>query len=216
MFNLKKDIEIALKRYPLLRLDGAEKFTTVVGSFTAFDRNSNIEIETYEIKVQFPERYPYRFPIVEELSRKIPRSIDRHIKTDGTICFANPQDEFGLCSHGITFIWFLNEIINTHLCREFVKEKTGNYPTGERSHGNDGIWEGYFDLFNTTEKVVVLKELDLMFTHLAIKRNDSCYCESGKKYKACHSKITSEVIKPGIDIVKELFELLKKDYKEKK
>lgn len=215
MFKLKKDIEQGLKTYPSLRFADFTEVITVQGTFIAHERVTGIEIESYEVKIVFPQSYPHRFPIVEETSRKIPRDINRHVKPDGTLCLANPQDELNVCSSGITFTFFLNEILNTHLCREYVKEKTGEYPTGERGHGKDGIWEGYYDIFSTTDKEKVLQELDMILNHGLIGRNDPCYCNSGKKYKVCHDKIERQVIGAGKHFAIDLSELLKKDFKER-
>lgn len=215
MSKFKRDIEAGLKKYPSLYLDASREVITVKGTYSAHDKVSSIDIENYDVKIIFPKSYPYRFPIVEETSRKIPRDINRHVKLDGTLCLANPQDELNVCSSGITFTFFLDEILNTHLCREYVKEKTGEYPTGERGHGNDGIWEGYYDIFNTTSKEKVLKELDMILNHESIGRNNPCYCNSGKKYKACHDKIEPLVIGAGKHFAIDLLELLKKDFKER-
>jgi hypothetical protein len=216
MFKLRKDIEQGLKKYPSLYFDTYKEAITVEGTFTAYDKVSGIEIENYEIKIVFPQSYPYRFPIVEETSRKIPRDISRHVKGDGTLCLANPQDELNVCSRGITFTWFLDEILNTHLCREYAREKTKKYPTGERSHGNEGIWEGYYDILHTTDKETVLKEVDMILNHGPIGRNDPCYCDSGKKYKACHDKIEPQILGTGKNFATDLLELLKKDFEERK
>lgn len=215
MSKLKKDIEQGLKYYPSLYFDTTKETITVIGTFTAHDKVSGIDIEDYEVKIVFPQGYPHRFPIVEETTRKIPRDINRHVKPDGTLCLANPQDELNVCSSGITFGFFLDKILNTHLCREYVKEKTGEYPTGERGHGNNGIWEGYYDIFNTTDKERVLIELEMILYHGPIERNNPCYCNSGRKYKVCHDKIERQVIGAGKHFAIDLFEILMKDFKEK-
>jgi uncharacterized protein YecA (UPF0149 family) len=216
MANLKKDIEKALKKYTSLTLNVSDEIPFIQGVFTAYDKTSNTEIEDYNVLIRFTEKYPYAFPVVIETSKKIPKDLSRHVKGDGTLCFANWQDELSACKNGITFIWFLDEILNTHLCREFVKEKTGNYPTGERSHGIEGIWEGYYDVLSITDKSKVLEELDLILNHNQIGRNHPCYCNKGKKYKACHEKIESEVTKIGKTNAKEILEILKTDFKNKK
>lgn len=213
MSKFKKDIEDGLKRYPSLYIEALQEVITVKGTFTAHDKVSGIEIEDYDVKIFFPKSYPYRFPIVEETSRKIPRDVNRHVKYDGTLCFGNPQDELNVCRSGITFTFFLDKILNTHLCREYAREKNGVYPTGERSHGYEGIWEGYYEIFDTKDKEVILKELDKIINNKPIARNATCYCTSGKKYKACHEKKAGEVMGVGRGYVIALIELLKEDLK---
>jgi hypothetical protein len=212
MFDLNKDIEKALKTYTDLRLD--PKAITVSGKFIAFDRSSKTEIDQYEVLIRFPENYPFRFPVVFESSGKIPRDVSRHINNRGNICFSNPQDELSLCRNGITFKWFLDEILNPHLCREYAREHLGYYPTGERSHGTEGIWEGYFDLFKTTDKKAILEELKMILSIRKPGRNSPCYCNSGKKYKVCHEKLEPEVMKVGRQNALKLYEVLKNDYEQ--
>lgn len=216
MFSLETDIGKALRKYPSLQLKVSDGIPFVKGVFTAHNKTSKIEIESYEVLIGFPKKYPYAFPLVVETSRKIPRDLSRHVKDDGTLCFGNWQDEFSVCKNGITFTWFLGEILNTHLCREYVKEKTTEYPTGERSHGMEGIWEGYYDILQTTDKSIVLKELDLILNHKPIGRNAPCYCNKEKKYKACHEKIETQITVIGRSKATGIFELLKEDYENRK
>lgn len=212
MFNLRKDVEKALKKYPTLYSVEEEGVFILKGSFIATESKSKVDVEIYEIVIRFSENYPFRFPIVIETSGKIPKEIDRHVKPDGSLCFSNPQDELSLSKHGLDLVWFLNEILNAHLCREFVREKTGKYPTGERSHGNEGIWEGYYDVFNTINKEKILEQLNLILYHRPIGRNAACYCNNGKKYKTCHEKLESQIINIGREVAIKIFEFLKKDY----
>lgn len=209
MFDLKKDIEQTLKKYPNLVSD----MKSVSGSFIAIDKSSKIEIQEYEILIRFGKEYPYRFPIVEETSKKIPRDLSRHIMPNGTICFGIPQDELALCRNGITLVWFLEEILNPHLCREYTREILGFYFTGERSHGNEGIWEGYYDIFKSVDKRAILNNLEMIHNHSKIGRNIPCYCNSNKKYKFCHEKLEAEIFKVGFNNAIQIFEILKTDYK---
>ncbi len=194
MYSVKDDIENALKKYPTLRLANNKKLLTVEGIFIATNMQSKIAIETYEVSITFPQNYPFAFPNVIELSRKIPRDINRHVKTNDTLCFGNFYDESRYCKNGITFTWFLNEILNPHLCREYVREKTRNYPTGERSHDIEGHWESFYEIFNTTEKQTIIDGLNYILENKPLARNAICYCGTGKKYKCCHEKIRQQVM----------------------
>lgn len=216
MFDLRTDIERGIKKYPSLQFEVQEGFPIVKGTFIAQDKKSKTEIESYDVLIGFPKKYPYAFPLVIETSNKIPRELDRHVKANNTLCFGNWQDEIGVCKNGITFTYFLDEILNTHLCREYVKEKTKEYPTGERSHDIEGIWEGYYDILKTTDKKEVLNELDLILNHRPLGRNAPCYCNGGKKYKACHEKIEPEILKIGRNTVIGIMGVLKNNYEKGK
>ncbi len=208
------DIERALKKYPSLKMGGSEKMPEITGIFSAFEgTNPNkIEIETYELKIHFHKEYPFRFPTVIETSNKIPRNGTRHVNNDNSLCFGNLPDEYRECKNGISFLQFLETILNPHLCREYFREKKGKYQNGERSHGNEGIWETYYEIFETTDKIRIIRELEFILENRNQKeRNDLCYCNSNKKYKKCHMLIENNIFDIGIARFNEIFAILKDD-----
>ena len=209
-FKLVKDVEDGLKDYPSLHLTYKDGKPVVEGTFTA--RKKNVEVENYDVIIGFPPKYPNVLPWVIETSQKIlPRNATRHIFVNDTLCFGNHQDVLRVCRNGITFSWFLDNILNSHFCREYVREITGNYPTGERGHGNEGTWEGYYEIFNTSDKASILEELDLMLSHTLYSKNKQCFCNSGKKYKRCHQIKEQSVFDVGRHNVMKLYRLLKDD-----
>ena len=211
MFDLNKDIQSGLKKYSSLLLSEKEGKPIIEGIFTA--HKGNIKIENYDVWISFPVDYPYNLPIVIETSKKIfPRNATRHIFRNDTLCFGNLQDVLRVCRKGITFKWFLDNILNTHLCREYVKDKTGVYPTGERSHDTEGIWEGYYEIFKNNNKKKILKELELMLTHNTFPKNRLCYCGLEKKYKRCHEILECLVFDIGRKNVRQILKILKQDY----
>ena len=210
MIEITKDIERALKKYPTLQYVQGTGKPFIAGSFIAQSKVDNIDIETYEIKMTIPPNYPNAFPRVWETGGKImPRNATRHIYTDGSLCLGNMIDEARACRNGITLTWFLDEILNVHLCREFVREETGKYPTGERSHDAEGVWESYYEILGTTDKLKIFNELELVLSHHHIERNSSCYCNSGKKYKICHSRIEPKLLDVGREKLKQIYDYLK-------
>jgi ubiquitin-protein ligase len=214
MIEITKDIERALKKYPTLKyLQGTGK-PFIAGTFIAHSKESDIEIESYEIKMVFPTDYPHSFPKVCETGGKImPQNATRHIYADGSLCLGNLVDVARACRNGITLTWFLDEILNVHLCREFVREETGKYPTGERSHDVEGIWESYYEILCTTDKSKIFNELELILLNYSPGRNSPCYCNSGKKYKICHSKIEPKILDIGREKLKEIYDYLKANTK---
>ena len=211
-FNIKKDVEDGLKHYPSLHLSFVNGKPVVQGTFTA--HKASIQIEDYDVLIEFPDNYPFDMPLVVETSGKIPRHVTRHVFGNNRLCFGNLQDVWRVCKSGISFKWFLREILNPHLCREYVSEKTGNYPTGERSHannGNEGIWEGYYEIFKTIDKVWILKELNEMLSNNLFSKNKGCYCNSGRKHKRCHEIKEQLVFDIGRHKVVKLYQMLKDD-----
>lgn len=221
--EIKKDVLKGLEKYPALQLKEVKGSLLVEGSFvsTGLGRdNEEIELETYDVKIGFLSDYPYSLPWVIETSEKIPRNdTNRHVNKDGTLCFGNFQDTAKVCKNGISFSFFLSNILNAHLVREFVRErnKDQKYPDGERSHGIEGHWEGYYDIFKTKDKGVILAELEsILFGKSKQGRNKPCSCNSGEKFKKCHEILGYKVLEIGDKKAKELYNILLTDYKIRK
>ncbi|HEX5152804.1 MAG TPA: SEC-C domain-containing protein [Parafilimonas sp.] len=210
-YNFFKDIEEGLKSYPLLHWSNKDDKRVIAGRFIA--HKGDIEIEEYEVEISFSKDYPHDMPFVVETSNKIqPRNATRHIFVEGNLCFGNKQDTLRLCKKGISFKWFLDKTLNPHLCREYVRDKTGEYPAGERSHKAEGNWEGYYELFKTTDKESILKNLSLLVAYPTFSKNKECYCGSGKKYKRCHEKWLPIIFDIGRNNVEDLFNELQTDF----
>lgn len=214
MFDLLKDISTALASYPALKQGSWQGKPVVEGVFPAHDKETGIEIDTYEIRIDFTPRYPYAFPHVTETGMKIqPRNASRHIFQEGYLCLGNEYDEARVCKNGISLKWFLDEILNPHLCREYIREITKEYPTGERSHGVEGLWESFYEIFATVDKSEVLKALNIILIQKP-GRNNTCPCGSNVKYKNCHSKMASSVLDVTMNKAQEFYTRLKKHYNE--
>ena len=214
MYNFEKDITEGVKKYPTLKLVAERQ---VRGIFSASQKETGIVIEDYEVVIDFPAKYPYALPNVREVSNKIPKTIARHVFSEcGNLCFGNFIDVAKVCLTGISFIWFLENILNPHLCREYVKEVTGNYPTGERSHSSEGHWESYYDLLGTQDKEAILAEIKFTLQSPSLQRNDQCRCGIGKKYKNCHLKIEKSILEVGNKSLQIIYEYLKLDFETKK
>lgn len=209
MYNLRKDIEDALKKYPALQLVETGDKLRVRGTFMA--HKDDIEIESYDIEIRFPVYYPHGFPWVFEISDKIwPKDATRHVNANGTLCLGNPFDEAKVCKLGINLAWFLDNILNAHLCREYAREKLGTYITGERSHGLEGIWESFYEIYETTDKNKIISELDIALHQKRPSRNNPCYCGHKAKYKNCHEKKHADVLQIDRSQAEIIFQTLKR------
>ena len=78
------------------------------------------------------------------------------------------------------------------------------------------------DLFGRGAWVIVIfwwlsllnddKQGDVIFESLAMNPNDFCWCQSGKKYKKCHSGRDSVKRKMGNKPIGQLLDLLRKSF----
>lgn len=209
--DLLKDIRNALKHYPALELLTKKEVISVVGEIPLVHKAFG-EFDRYSVSIKFPTAYPFCFPRVVETSKKIPRTLNRHVNSDKTLCFGVYQDEYRCAQGGITFKYFLDEILVPHLSRETYRSKQGTYPDGERGHGIDGLWDYYFEHTGATKKNDVLKELNLV---LKIQnppgRNELCYCGSERKFKQCHLASYNKIRMLGYEKLKSMTRLLTKN-----
>lgn len=214
MFDLAKDINIALAYYPNLKQSNWQGGVVVEGTFIAHSKEDGTEIDTYEIRIEFTSKYPFAFPKVTETGLKIqPRNETRHIFPQGHLCLGNEFDEARVCKSGISLKWFLDEILNPHLCREYVRDHTGKYPTGERSHNMEGLWESFYEIFKTNDKSKILLGLSIILEQKP-GRNNTCPCGSNIKYKHCHQRFASLLFEASVNKVLEFYTRLKKHYNE--
>lgn len=211
--SVEKDINLFLAKFPSfsIREKTSEK-VSIQGNWMA--KAGKYELGYFELLIELHfSRYPQRFPIVFELSDKIPNDIDRHIKQDGSICFANLYDEMKECKRGLNLSIFFDRIVNPHLVRECERERLGYYPNGERSHNHEGHWESMYELFNTRDKHRIMLELKAILINNRMSRNGLCFCNSGRKYKACHEKILRELQTLGTQNLKLFLEVLNQTYR---
>jgi hypothetical protein len=77
--------------------------------------------------------------------------------------------------------------VHNFFLSQSVFEKTGNWPFGERAHGNAGKMEFYRELFsaqNDDEAKFCLACL----AHPKIRGHWPCPCGSKKKFRKCHGE----------------------------
>lgn len=210
--SVEKEINLFLANYPNFTIiEKSHEKMCIQGNWMA--TASNCELGYFELLLELNYlRYPKWFPIVFEISNKIPKELDRHIKTDESICFGNHFDEMKECNKGLTLLKFFERIVNPHLVRECERERLGFYPNGERSHNQEGHWESMYELFNTKDKHKIMFELNSILINNKFSRNGLCFCNSGRKYKACHEKILREFQTIGHHNIKLFYNFLKTAY----
>lgn len=208
---LIRDIENAIKFYPLLKLIDKKGRPTIVSGEIPLIHPNYGEFDRYSIWVSFTDNYPKRFPIVVETSNKIPKIPDRHINIDNTLCLAVLPEELKIAKNGISFKFFLDKVLVPHLSRETYYSMEKEYPSGEYEHGSDGIWKYFEEILNVSDKLLIIKELQKIEETKQLKRNEKCYCESGKNFKKCHLKKWDKVLEMGRNNLKLIIGDLKKE-----
>jgi hypothetical protein len=184
-------LRAAVRKYPDLNCVVEDSRLVVKGSIKIVDDVS------YDVHITFPEEYPYAFPIVREVSNKIPKDADRHVYTDGSLCLAVKPQEVILCKRGLSFETFIEKVLTPHLAREYVRDVTGAYPQGEYSHGSAGILEYFQERAGITEPNKILQLIEIALDGTIVGMYDPCICGSERKFKFCHHQVCLEFREMG-------------------
>ncbi|HSH67975.1 MAG TPA: SEC-C domain-containing protein [Bacteroidia bacterium] len=194
VFNLKADIEHAVRLYPGLWISEIENKFIIQGDIELIHPTHNSVLDTFSIEIFYPDRFPFCFPKVIETENKIERSADRHInvKENNTLCLAVPPEEQLLTRNGISTVWFIKNVLLPRLAEEYEVNRGGKY-TREYSHGLDGYWEFYFKKLKTNDPAFVINTIESALNQNLPKGSYNCPCGSGKKFKKCHRNAFYEI-----------------------
>ena len=155
-------------------------------------------LESYVIKIVFPDNYPEKMPSVYEVSEKIPRSADRHLMSTkfGEIqsgknweaCLFVSYARWEIWPIGESFKIFLDKPLNDFFFSQIYFEKFKKWPFGDYSHGDKGILEYLSEKLGTSDR----KRLSKMINIINLRntpRSEKCPCGSKKRAKHCHGTI---------------------------
>ncbi len=175
---------------------------SIVGKIRLFDPITNDEFDSYEVKIEFPNQFPYCFAKVWETSNKIPKKPERHVNPDGSLCLGVIQEEIIITKKGIGIREFIEKILKPHLSRETYRRIKKKYPHGEYSHGIDGVLEYFYEKFNSNNPTNILEILDLILNNKLPERNERrCICGKENKFKKCHLPAIEKVQRLGSDSI---------------
>lgn len=181
------DIAKTLEKCPGLKLMSNDKTRILKGKYELKD-NLGVVMEEYEIAILIPEIYPKGFPILMELSKKIPRHEDRHIDEHGTACVEIHQRIILIAKRGISISNFVKKYVHKYFCWQ-LRYETGDLDGLEQwSHHEEGTKEFYKETFQTDDHDVIKRILVCLISNTLPERNDPCICSSGKKFKHCHAE----------------------------
>lgn len=181
--------------------------------FSASVHDKGVIDDEYKIKITLPPDYPNIPPTAEEISGRIPKEFHTN-KQDGTLCVAAALEariKFAECP---TLIGFVENLLIPYLYSFSYKEKYGNLPYGELSHGAKGLLEYYRDFFNVSDDSYVVGLLRIISDDNYRGHHD-CPCESGKILRQCHGsqllyiakyQTPAEFLKDYLQIVNYIFE----------
>ena len=199
--DLAKDIATVCDIYKYLNIQYNQRHLPIslIGDIEVVDENG-YPWRVYHIKIAIPSRYPFGFPVLYELSRKIPWTEDRHIYKDGSCCVCALPEQIIRGHQGITIKRFVDEYAVPFLANQIYFEETGDWASGQYAHGIDGIKQYYYEFLKTDDDKIVQQTLNFALQPKAIGRNLTCFCGKGK-YKKCHLKHVEYLSKLGYSVI---------------
>jgi hypothetical protein len=139
----------------------------------------------YCLEIQLPKDSAHDLPMVFELGGAIPRTVDRHVSLNGSLCVVLPEAYWFDCPEGLNVLDFLNGPLRAHLAGQTLVGMGKPWPVGEWEHGDDGVVQFYARELQvySVDKLVRLLELAL---RPKTPRQWECPCGSRQKARRCH------------------------------
>lgn len=178
LFEIEK--RLVLQHYPSLHYHIIGEKVKLVGELFI----AQID-DSYSIELEFPDNYPKSLPSVKEVGGDIVRELDLHISHDGNCCLCLPQLESFYFPDGSNIITFFEKLVIPFFANQAYFKITGNWISGEYSHGISGVYEFYSEIFKTKNIRIILKLLCLSIQSIP-NYNKKCVCGSNISIKKCH------------------------------
>jgi hypothetical protein len=142
--------------------------------------------DTYHLRIEIPQDFPYDLPKVSELDRKIPRIGPYHVNHDEALCLGSPLRLLCKLSSKPTLPGFVSECLIPYLYAVSHKLKFGGHlPFSELEHGRPGVLQDYVDLFSLKRPEQAERALRLLGMKKSLANKLPCPCDCGKRLGKC-------------------------------
>lgn len=197
--KLRNDLNDVIQEFPELEVfkDNGKPYK-LEGPIDIIDIDGNNR-GTYEIQILFnPEKHPYDFPSLREISNKIPKEKDRHIyENTGNCCVAVLQEQVIETKKGISIYNFVKKYAVPYLANQIYFEENGKWANGDYFHGDAGQIQYYVEAFKTVDLEIIITGINKVISRRMPGRNDLCFCNGGLKFKRCHQPILEKIEQLG-------------------
>lgn len=182
--EILNQFEIASKKFPKLHQPTqVGEVWNITGDIDVIDCDG-YTWDTYRVKIILPSTYPNELFELQEIGGKIPKEADWH--NSNSCCLSTNAVIFSTLGDDLSLINWLEKFVHPFLANHVLRVKTGHYAAGEFGHGTEGIIQGYEKLFGISGPKVVLQKLKQVCDFSGGRRNEKCFCGSGKKIKNCY------------------------------
>jgi hypothetical protein len=190
-FEFERELELVVKEYSQLKIKKADNTLYLKGILDIPDDQNNI-VGSFAVEIYSTAKFPYRFPKLFEVGDDIPCSADFHKYSDNSCCITVPANEILICKNGVTILRYIKDFVIPYFANQLYRKQEGKF-FNEYSHGVEGIYEFYTDLFHSKDHSIWIKCLNIAMGKSKYERNSLCYCGSGIKYKKCHLQVENNL-----------------------
>ncbi|MCP3055058.1 SEC-C metal-binding domain-containing protein [Aurantimonas marianensis] len=183
--DLLADVQQAVAAYqPELNVTTTKDIIILDGLFVVSGPQG--PFDWYQVRVGITAGFPWEEPCVVETGDRIPKVVDRHVFPDHGDCCLGVWEEWLITASDHTFEAFMTGVMHDYFVSQTYFEAKGEWPFGERSHGDAGVVESFADLLGVgNDKAIIVEYLRLMsWKH--VKGHASCPCGSGRRLRQCH------------------------------
>jgi len=142
--------------------------------------------DTYDIQAMVPPAFPLEEPAVFETGGRIPKVVARHVFEDLGNCCLGVWEEWLLRSHDTSAAAFLAGPLHDYFLSQSYYEAKGEWPFGQRSHGNLGVLEAYCDVLGIDPDLSKARAHLSLLSKKSVKGHAMCPCGSGLRLRHCH------------------------------
>lgn len=159
--------------------------------------------DSYNIRMTLTEEFPLEEPRVFETGNRLPRIIDRHVFPSGACCLGIWEE--WLVTSDRKFDTFLTGVLHDYFVSQTYFESRGEWPFGERSHGDKGVYESYSEVLGTPDDENIVCDYLKILSQSVIKGHSRCPCGSGERLRKCHINSIFELrSKVPVDLAKRM------------
>jgi hypothetical protein len=196
--------ELVLKQYQeakgkfpkLLKPKRVENAWEIDGFIDVIDEEGS-KWDSFNVRIVFPLNFPDQLFELKESGNKIPKGTEWH--NNESCCLSTNAVMFSEMYGNLTLLNWLIKFAHPFLANYVYKLKTEHYANEVFDHGEQGIIQGYYKVFRTSDLSIVVEKLKYISGTKTLGRNDPCFCGSGFKYKHCYLAKPQEH-SPGIPI----------------
>lgn len=189
--NLNEQLNSLFKKYN--RLEVVKKYNDKVIiegeiSINRFINQFRLN-KVYNIRIEIPLNSDV-LPHVFDLNNKIEKQYPHRYK-DGGLCLETDTFIRKHFISGFNIVDWMTDFVETYFATYEFYKRFGEYPFGEREHGEQGIFGTYCQFFNEYDMTKV-KKLMKYITYNNYRGHKLCPCGSKIKLRECHGESIKE------------------------